>query len=248
VLSDVIVHSNAELRRAAIDFATVLAPRLLWRAIRPGQDVISSVARQWRRGELTFSQAMSTVAILLIGHETTASLLSSTLWALVTHPAELARVRADPDALNAVIEETLRYNAPTLTTTLRHTRRPLELAGQRVDADEWVLVSQAAANHDAAVVVDPATFDSTRPPPHRHLAFGHGIHFCLGAHLARMETRIAITELLNRYPNITVAVPPDQLRWRRSVVIRRLEQLPVELGPATAPAALARGYRGDHAR
>lgn len=229
VLSDVIVATPDELRSAAVDFARLLIPRLALRRLRPRDDLLTEVAQQWRRRRLSPSEALSTVALLLVaGHETTSNLITNTLLALLQHPGELGRLRADPARLDAVIEETLRYDPPVPTTTLRAARRPLELAGQSIRPDEWLMVSLLAAHRDPATVSHPEQFDPGRKP-NRHLAFGHGIHYCLGARLARAETRTAITQLLARYPEISLAVPADQLRWRQSVVFRRLEELPVLL-------------------
>ncbi|QIS20668.1 cytochrome P450 [Nocardia terpenica] len=228
-LSDVVVARPDELRAAALDFARLILPALALRQIRPRADLLTELTRQVRRRELGMREAVSTAGLLLVaGHETTTSLLASTLLHLMRQPGELARVRVDPTRLDAMIEETLRYDPPLPSTTLRQARRPLELGGQRIRPGEWIMVSLLAAHHDATAERDPDRFDADRKP-NRHLAFGYGIHFCLGAQLARAEARIVLRALLARYPNPILAVPEEDLRWRQSVIFRRLQELPVLL-------------------
>ncbi|AHH21462.1 putative cytochrome P450 [Nocardia nova SH22a] len=230
VLSDVLVADPDELRVAAIDFTRFILPRLIGRAVRPREDLLGAVAAQMRRRELSISEALSTIALLLIaGHETTTSLIASTVYRLLHHPGELDRVHDDPARLDAVIDETLRHDPPLPATTLRVAHEPLQLAGQDIRPGEWIMVSLLAAHHDPALHVTAETFDPGRKP-NRHLAFGYGVHYCLGARLARLETRIALRRLLDRYPKLALAAESDPV-WRRSVTFRRLEHLSVRLEP-----------------
>ncbi|WP_433660364.1 cytochrome P450 family protein [Nocardia sp. CA-128927] len=235
VLSDLIVASPIEQRGAATDFMRLILPYLALRRFRPRDDLLTAIAAQHRNGVLDVSQSISTVALLLIaGHETTSNLIINTTLELLTNPVERERIRLDPDRIGSVIDETLRADPPVPVTTLREAKSDFDLADQRIHRGDWILVSLLAANHDPAVIKDPAEFDPDRKP-NRHLAFGHGIHYCLGARLARTEARIALTQLFERYPNLTLAEPREKLSWRQSVVFRRLQRLPVRLAPTPNP-------------
>ena len=132
----------------------------------------------------------------------------------------------------AAIEELIRYSAPALHATFRVTTDAVTLDGVDLPAGEQVLICLGAANRDPDVYDDPAALDIGREP-HPHLGFGHGIHFCLGAPLARLEARIAFTELLTRFPHLELAVDRHDLRWTQGdgLVLRGLDELPVRLGP-----------------
>ncbi|ATL66791.1 hypothetical protein CRH09_11810 [Nocardia terpenica] len=229
VLGDVLSSGVNELNRAALDFSQIILTSLASRRLRRRDDLMSALVEGMRLGQLRLNETTSTIALLLIaGHETTTSLIANTVLNLLDNPTELNRARTDPKALEAIIDETLRIDPPQPTATLRITAEPITLGGQDIAAGEWIMVSLLAAGHDPHATDDPATFDSTRKP-RRSLPFGHGIHYCLGAQLARTETRIAVTQLLTRYPNITLAADRQNLHWRRSIQFQRLETLPVTL-------------------
>ncbi|MEU5523826.1 cytochrome P450 [Streptomyces sp. NPDC047860] len=171
--------------------------------------------------------------LLVAGHETTVNLISATVHSLLTHPGQLALLRADPDLAGAAIEESLRFNSPVHSSAFRFAAEPLELAGTRVAAGDAVLFSLAAASRDPLAFPDPDRFDITRRPQ-GHLAFGHGAHHCLGAPLARAEGVIALRLLLERHPGLTLAAAPDTLVWRSSTLLRGLTTLPVHLDGAAA--------------
>ncbi|MBF6331456.1 cytochrome P450 [Nocardia transvalensis] len=232
VLSDVTVADAGELRRASIDFARLILPYFASRRLRPRDDLITSLTRHMGAGELNLKEALSTVALLLIaGHETTSNLILGTMLALLRDPEEFDRVRSDPVRLGAVIDETLRTDPPLPVATLRQAHTDLDLAGVHVSRGELLMVSLLAANHDPAIISDPDTFDAGRSV--QHMSFGAGIHHCLGARLARVEATAAITRLVERYPHISLAIPAESLRWRRSIFFRRLESLPVILSRGT---------------
>ena len=232
LLGDVLCSSNDELRSAALIFARLLLPSMALRSVVPRDDLLGILVREYRRGGMTLREAVSTAALLLIaGHEAVTSLILNTTLNLLLNPTEMDRVRADPDALTPVIEETLRRDAPQPVATLRVAGEPITLEDKKIAAGEWLLISVLAAGNDPHANEFPAAFDSARKP-RRHISFGHGIHTCLGAQLARIETRIAVTQLLARYPKISLAADPDDLPIRRSVFFRRLESLPVHLGTA----------------
>ncbi|KES04335.1 cytochrome P450 [Streptomyces toyocaensis] len=167
--------------------------------------------------------------LLVAGHETTVDLISATVHSLLTHPDQLALLRADPDLTGAAVEESLRYNSPVHAGAFRFAAEPLELAGTRVAAGDAVLVSLAAASRDPLAFPDPDRFDVTRRP-RGHLAFGHGAHHCLGAPLARVEATVALRLLLQRHPGLALATAPEDLTWRTSTLLRGLTTLPLRLG------------------
>jgi cytochrome P450 len=162
--------------------------------------------------------------LLVAGHETTVNLIGNGALALLRHPDQLAALRADPSLIDGAVEEMLRYDGPVETTTWRFVRQDLTLAGVRMRAGEPVLVALAAADRDPERFTDPDTFDIRRPAQ-GHIAFGHGIHYCLGAPLARLEAAVAIPALLARAPGL--ALLPEPLTWRPGLLMRGPQRLPV---------------------
>jgi cytochrome P450 len=162
--------------------------------------------------------------LLAAGTETTTNLIDNAILCLLEHPAELARLRAQPDLLPSALEEVLRYRSPA-QAMFRATRRPVELAGQTIPAGKFVLALLGSANRDPQAFADPARFDITRQP-NPHLAFGHGIHFCLGAALSRLEARIAVADLLARTTDLQRA---DDTPWtpRRAFHVHGPTHLPL---------------------
>jgi cytochrome P450 len=180
-------------------------------------------------GRLSENELLSMAWLLLVaGHETTVNLIGSGVLALLLHPGELARLRADPALLGSAVEELLRYVSPVNDATLRFTGEPVDLGGVHIGPGEVVLVSLSGANRDPSRYAGSEGLDVGRDST-GHLAFGHGIHYCLGAPLARLEAEIAFGALLQRFASITLAVPPSELRWRPSSLIHGLESLPVRL-------------------
>jgi cytochrome P450 len=196
----------------------------------PADDLLSALLTVRDEGDqLTEDELVSMVFLMLIaGHETTVNLIGNGVYLLLTHPEQRDRLAADPGLLPGAIEEFLRYEGPVQTSTYRITTEAVEYSGVEIPAGEPILISLMSANRDesqfpAADQLDVARRDAA------HLAFGHGIHFCLGAALARLEGRIAIGALLNRYPRLNLAVPPGELDWRSGILIRGLARLPVDL-------------------
>ncbi|MFF5443963.1 cytochrome P450 [Streptomyces sp. NPDC012888] len=220
-------EAAAEAFKQMSDFLTEL---IADKAGRPGEDLLSALIRT--RDEdgdrLTHDELIGMAYLLLIaGHETTVNLIANGVRALLAHPAQLAALRADPDGLlDGAVEEMLRYDGPVENATYRFARTEVELAGTVVPAGATVLVSLAGADHDPARFARPDSFDIHRAPQ-GHLAFGHGIHYCLGAPLARLEGRVAIRSLLERFPGLAAdpaAGPPE---WVPGSLIRGLRRLPV---------------------
>jgi cytochrome P450 len=201
----------------------------------PDDDLVSLLVSA-RDGDerLDQQELLSTLFQLIVaGHDTTASLIGNGIVALFRHPAQLAELRADPTKIPAAVEELLRYDAPVPHATFRYTVEPLTYGDVTIPKGAQVIISLAAANRDGAQFDDPHTLDIDRPLS-RHLAFGYGIHFCLGAPLARMEAHIAFATLLRRFPEMRLAVPADELHWGHGdgLVLRGLTELPVIPGPS----------------
>jgi cytochrome P450 len=183
---------------------------------------------------LNQQELLSTIFQLIIaGHDTTASLIENSVVALLCNPDQLAELRAHPEKIGAAVEEFLRFDAPVPHSTFRYALEPIDLGGVTIPAGAQVIINLASANRDADVYANPETLDIDRTD-NRHLAFGHGIHFCLGAPLARMEGQLALNTLLRRFPELRLAVPRAELHWGHGdgLVLRGLSELPVIPGPA----------------
>ena len=200
----------------------------------PGDDLISGLIRASDHGEhLTEGEAAAMAFILLFaGFETTVNLIGNGTLALLRHPDQRERfeqaVAADDTALLATaVEELLRYDGPVELATWRFATEPLEIGGESIGRGDPVLVVLAAADRDPERFPDPDRLDVSRRD-NQHLGYGHGIHYCLGAPLARLEAQTALSTLLRRLPGLRLAVDPDDLRWRGGLIMRGLRQLPVE--------------------
>lgn len=217
--------------------------RRLLRARRaePRDDLVSALAQVEEAGDqLSEDELLAMIFLLLIaGHETTVNLIGNGALALMKNPGQMERLRGEPALVKTAIEELLRYESPLATATERFAREDIPIAGVAIPRGELVYAVLASANRDPRQFPEADTLDVAREP-NRHLAFGLGIHYCLGAPLARLEGEIAIAALLRRAPGLRLSVPPERLRWRRGLVLRGLASLPV----ATGEAALARGASG----
>ena len=183
--------------------------------------------------QLNQQELLSTIFQLIVaGHDTTASLIGNSVVALLRDPEQLARLREDPSKIANAVEEFIRYDAPVPHSTFRYAVEPIEIGGVTIPAGAQVIINLASANRDEDRYVEPENLDIDRQDV-RHLGFGHGIHFCLGAPLARMEGQIALGSLIQRFPELSLAVPSDELRWGHGdgLVLRGLSALPVILGP-----------------
>lgn len=151
---------------------------------------------------------------------------------MLRHPDQLATLQAHPDKIPAAVEEFLRYDAPVPHSTFRYALEPLEIAGISVPAGAQVIINLASANRDPDRYSEPEALDINRTDS-RHLPFGHGIHFCLGAPLGRMEAQLALDSLLERFPQLRLAVPVERLHWDHGdgLVLRGLTELPIIPGP-----------------
>jgi cytochrome P450 len=201
----------------------------------PGDDLVSALISARDGAErLDTQELLSTIFQLMVaGHDTTASLIGNGLVALFRNPEQLDELRRDPDKIPAAIEELLRYDAPVPHSTFRYAVEPVTLGGVTIPAGAQVIICLAAANRDSQKYTGAESLDVDRPTS-RHLAFGYGIHHCLGAPLARMEGVVAFTSLLGRFPQLTLAGSSENLHWDHGdgLVLRGLSELPVIPGPA----------------
>jgi cytochrome P450 len=220
-----------DMREAVIQLVGYIANLLADKRSSPGDDLLSALVDVTDDSDrLSEQELVSMVFLMLIaGHETTVNLIGNGAHLLLTHPDQLERLRADRSLLPGAIEEFLRFSSPVQTSTYRITTEPVEYAGVDIPAGAPVLISLISANRDEKVFTDADRMDVARREA-GHIAFGHGIHFCLGAALARLEGRIAIGALLDRFPDLRLAVPAEDLQWRPGILIRGLDHLPVRLG------------------
>jgi cytochrome P450 len=201
---------------------------------RPGEDILSALVTAHDEDGALSEDELSSIAMLLLaaGFETTVNLIGSGAALLLDHPDQLALLHAEPERWQVAIDEMLRFESPVQRTG-RVAERDTEIAGVPVRRGTFVITHLGGANRDPAVFPDPHRFDVTREEAHKHLAFSQGIHFCLGAALARMEGEVALRALVDRFPDMRAAGTP--LR-RRTKLLRGYESVPVELHRASVPA------------
>ncbi|WP_163507060.1 cytochrome P450 [Fodinicola acaciae] len=213
-----------ELRAASAELTAMFAELIERRRRQPGEDVVSMLIAAEADGRLTVRELVATCQLLLIaGFETTVNLIGNATRLLLAHPRQWSLLREDPDLAVGVVEETLRYEPPVqLTERVSHAE--VDLAGRRLPADSMVLVLIAAANRDPEVFPAADRFDITRERGVEHLTFSSGIHYCLGAPLARMEGEIALRVLAERMPRLRLSGP---VGLRRSLTLRGPWRMPV---------------------
>ncbi|MDT0611085.1 cytochrome P450 family protein [Streptomyces lancefieldiae] len=219
---------------AAASMARYLEELLASKRQQPGDDLMSALIHgSDGDGDRLSADELRGMAWLLLvaGHETTVNLISNGVLALLTHPEQLAALRADLTLVDSAVEEMLRYDGPVETPTYRFTTEPVTIGDTVVPGGgELVLVALADADRDPARFPEPDRFDITRDA-RGHVAFGHGIHYCLGAPLARLEARIAISTLLERCESLALDIHPAAITWRPGLMIRGPQSLPVRFAP-----------------
>ncbi|MGP3975846.1 cytochrome P450 family protein [Streptomyces sp. 8N114] len=221
-----------EIGAASVQMAGYLGELVEDKRRTPGDDLLTRLVHvsDDDGDRLSRDELIATAVVLLTGgFETTVNLISSGTLALLRHPDQLALLRAEPQLLPQAVEEFLRYETPNNLSSPRYATEPVELGGVTIPEGHFVMVSWLAANRDGRFA-DPDRLDITRTAG-GHLAFGHGIHYCVGAALARLEGEIAFGRLLERFPDLALAVSEDALRWRFSTAMHGLETLPVRLRP-----------------
>ena len=198
------------------------------RRANPGEDLITGLLAAEEAGDKLDQQELISMIFLLLaaGHETTVNLIGNGTLALLQNPDQMTKLREDPSLIRTAVEEMLRYGSPVSETTPRWADRDFELHGAPIQKGDLVMAALIAANRDPAEFPDPDRFDITRTP-NRHLAFGNGIHYCLGAPLARIEGAIATNSLLKRFPNLALNAPVESLEWTPSLLLHGLRALPV---------------------
>ncbi len=196
----------------------------------PAADLLSDLIGVRDAGDRLSEDELSSMAFLLLvaGHETTVNLICGGAHALLTHPDQLQLLAAEPERLPAAVEELLRYDGPVQVTLPSVTVAPVRIGAVTIPAGEVVLPAVLAANRDPGRFDEPARLDITRPAA-THLAFGHGLHHCLGAPLARLEGRIAIGSLITRFPNLRLADPATEPLRSPGLLMNGLIELPVVL-------------------
>lgn len=210
------------------EFVAYLTELFAARRADPQDDLVSALlAARDATDALTEEEVFGTVVLLIVaGHETTVGLIGNAVVNLLAHPEQLERVRADPSLIPAAVEEVLRYEGPVERTINRWAATNVELGGQTIRRGETVIAILGAADRDPERFPDPNRLDVQREDT-RHLAFGRGSHYCLGAPLARLEAEIALETLFRRLPGLRLDVAPEELEWRATPTFRRLEALPV---------------------
>ncbi|MFG1609532.1 cytochrome P450 [Actinoplanes sp. NPDC049265] len=218
--------ANAENSRRLTSFMADLVAR---HRKTPGDDILSSLIREYG-AEVSDDELIGMGTILLLaGHETTANTIGLGILLLSQHPEQLALVRDDPGVLRTAVEEILRYLSIVNTGVPKRVTKDIMVAGQLIPAGDLLMVSLPSANRDESVLPAANVFDVTRSPG-AHVAFGHGIHQCLGQQLARMELAVALPALLKRLPNLRPAVAESELPFRSESAVNGLHQFPVTWG------------------
>ena len=233
---------------AGMAIAQYLTALVAEKRARPADDMLSAiVAASEDADRLSADETVAMAFLLLVaGHETTVNLIGNGVLALLRHPDRLAELRADPELIPRAVEEFLRYDGPVNLATFRHTTESVDIGGVTIPPGEVVLVALASADRDPGHYPDADDLDLHRDAA-GHLAFGFGLHHCLGAPLARLEGEVAFRTLLARFPDLALAVEPDRLSWRSSILMRGLTRLPVRLHASDGAPQPARPGHGTPA-
>ncbi len=218
----------ANLRESLDEFQVYLSELIEQKREQNADDLLGKLIRTEAEGDkLTEDELISMVFLLLVaGHETTVNLIGNGVLALLQHPDQLEKLKQNPELIKSAIEEFLRYRGPLLAATQRWASEEIELGGQQIQRGDQVIVLLSSANRDERAFEHADQLDITRKENH-HLAFGKGIHYCLGAPLARLEGQIAISTLLKRMPNLRLAIDEQDLAWRRGLLLMGVSELPV---------------------
>jgi cytochrome P450 len=225
-----VLAGREELAAAATAMVSYLRDLVAAKRADPTDDLLSALVAQHDGYDRLSEDELTSMAFLILvaGHQPILNLIGNGVLALLTHPEQLTLLRAQPHRLPAAIEELLRFDPPLQMSTSRVTTEPVEIGDVTIPADQVILVGLLATNRDPAHTAQPDALDITRTT-NPHLAFGHGIHHCVGAALARLELRIALGSLLARFPGLRLGAPTEQLTWRLSAVLNGLAALPVIL-------------------
>ncbi|HYJ89141.1 MAG TPA: cytochrome P450 [Pyrinomonadaceae bacterium] len=237
------LHNLSRSSLSAASFSGVVRSlpdqRLLMRRIRkliaerrlePRDDLITALVQAEEAGDrLNEAELVGTISLLLIaGYETTVNLISNGALTLIEDPAAREQFQQNPELTGSAVEEILRYTSPLDLASQRFASEDVAIDSSAIARGDIVVGILGSANHDETQFPDPEKFDIKRDP-NKHLSFGQGAHFCIGAPLARLEGKIALTTLFRRFPELRLAQPAEKLRWRKSLIVRGVEELPVTL-------------------
>lgn len=217
-----------ETEKQLSEFITYLQYLVDIKRKEPKEDLVSALILAESEGHKLSARELYSMIMLLIvaGHETTVNLITNTVLALLENPNQLQLLKDNPKLIDSAIEEGLRYYSPVEVTTARWATEPFQIHDQTIEKGDMVVIALASANRDETVFENPEIFDITREN-NRHIAFGHGSHFCLGAPLARLEAKIAITTLFNRMPELQIKGDREEIKWQGNYLMRSLEELPL---------------------
>ncbi|HGO9419389.1 TPA: cytochrome P450 [Bacillus cereus] len=217
-----------ETEKQLSEFITYLQYLVDIKRKEPKEDLVSALILAESEGHKLSARELYSMIMLLIvaGHETTVNLITNTVLALLENPNQLQLLKDNPKLIDSAIEEGLRYYSPVEVTTARWAAEPFQIYDRTIEKGDMVVIALASANRDETVFENPEVFDITREN-NRHIAFGHGSHFCLGAPLARLEAKIAITTLFNRMPELQIKGNREEIKWQGNYLMRSLEELPL---------------------
>lgn len=219
----------ADASSKVVDYASALIDA---KRANPGDDMVSALVRVTDDGDrLTHGELVSMIFFLVVaGHITTIYSIGNAVYNLLTHPHELARLRADLSLMPAAVDELMRYDSAASVGTFRFTTEEIPVGDVVIPANQILALSWSSANRDSTHFPDADRLDLNRQPL-GSMAFGHGIHYCIGVPLAKLQIEIALTRLLTRYPDLRLAVDPQELRWENNALLRGLTALPVSVSP-----------------
>ena len=228
VLPPVTDELREQFMRHTDEFVAYLDDLFATRRAEPTDDLLSALVQAEEHGDRLSQNELRSMAVLLIvaGHETTVSLITNAVRALLSNPDQLASFRGDPSLVRPAVEEVLRYDSPVERSLSRWAAADVEVGGQLVRRGEHVIAVLGSANRDPAQFAEPDTLDLRREEC-KHVGFGRGAHYCLGAPLARLEGEIALGTLFERLPNLRLTIAEDDLYWRPIPFFRSLASLPV---------------------
>ncbi len=223
-----IAYDEASYFQLLNDFVQYIGQVIADRRANPGDDFVSGLVHAEEDGErLTEQELYSMIALLIVaGHETTVNLIGNGMAALLQHPDQMALLRRDPNLIEGAIEEFMRYEGSVEMATTRYAAEDVQVGDTLIRRGTPVVVILAATSRDQAEFENPAELDITRQA-NKHLGFGYGVHYCIGAPLARLEAKIAFNTLLKRLPNLQLSVPASQLEYNDSSIVHGVARLPV---------------------
>lgn len=224
-----VVQDYAEFIRIQMAFREYLLGGIEEKHRDPADDVLSTIVAKYKEaGAETFDELVSLILVIVgAGYGPTASMISNGVTALLAHPDQLAALREEPARWPDAVDEVLRYVSVSDLSAMRVAVENVEIGGQLIRAGEGVVVPNGGANHDPAAFKDPGTLDIGRPDARQHLAFGHGIHQCLGGNLTRVELEIGYRTLFERIPTLRLAVPVEQVQSPENAQLPEIHDLPV---------------------